>query len=163
MASSKVASQRQVLAKIALSSDQSVDKLSSDSFSRAFAQVSGGEITASVEKIYRGGELFPETLCAPAEIGDITLTEFVEYEEDDSSDTALYTRMQALRQHVGRVYFDITVAIYNCDIAEPGSERFYSRALLVGLTEADGDASSGAPATYALTFSVSTVGPKTSA
>ena len=36
-----------------------------------FAQVSGGEITASVEKIYEGGAKRPTVLCAPAEIGDI--------------------------------------------------------------------------------------------
>ena len=39
-----------------------------------FAQVSGGEITASVEKIYEGGKSRPTVLCAPAEIGDITVT-----------------------------------------------------------------------------------------
>ena len=39
-----------------------------------FAQVSGGEITASVEKIYEGGKSRPTVLCAPSEIGDITLT-----------------------------------------------------------------------------------------
>ena len=150
----KLASQRQVLAKIALTAGQDITGLSADAFNSAFAQVSGGEITASVEKIYRGGELFPETLCAPAEIGDITLTDFMEY---DTADSGLYENMNILRQHVGRIYFDITVSVYNCDIREPGSSRFYSRALLVGLTEADGDSSSGAPATYALTFSVSTV------
>lgn len=150
----KLASQRQVLAKIALTAGQDIVGLSADAFNSAFAQVSGGEITASVEKIYRGGELFPETLCAPAEIGDITLTDFMEY---DTTDSNLYENMNILRQYVGRIYFDITVAVYNCDIREPGSARFYSRALLVGLTEADGDSSSGAPATYALTFSVSTV------
>jgi len=155
----KFASQRQVLGKISLSSGQEINGLSPTSFSSAFAQVSGGEITASVEKIYRGQSNFPETLCAPAEIGDITLTDFMEY---DTSDSDLYENMQILRQYVGRVYFDITVSIYNCDLEVPGAARFYSRALLVGLTEADGDASSGAPATYALTFSVSTVGPVSS-
>jgi hypothetical protein len=37
-----------------------------------FAQVSGGEITAAVEKVYAGGDQFPTVLCAPYEIGDIT-------------------------------------------------------------------------------------------
>ena len=150
----KFASQRQVLAKIALADGQTVTGLSATSFAEAFAQVSGGEITASVEKIYRGGSTFPETLCAPAEIGDITLTDFVEV---DSSTTAFYEHMQILRQYVGRIYFDLTISIYDCDLITPGSSRFYSKCLLVGLTEADGDASSGAPATFALTFSVSTI------
>ena len=150
----KFAAQRQVLATIALSTGQTITGLTSSSFSEAFAQVSGGEITASVEKIYRGGSTFPETLCAPSEIGDITLTDFVEYAD---SSTDFYSKMQILRQHVGRLYFDVSIKIYDCDLAVPGSERFYSKALLVGLTEADGDASSGAPATFALTFSISTI------
>jgi hypothetical protein len=152
----KFAAQRQVLAKIALSSGQTVTGLTTTSFNEQFAQVSGGEITASVEKIYRGGSTFPETLCAPSEIGDITLTDFVEYE---NTSTGFYSKMQTLRQYVGRIYFDISVKIYDCDLAVPGSERLYTRALLVGLTEADGDASSGAPATFALTFSISTISP----
>lgn len=148
----KLASQRQVLASITKASGQDGIELSTEAFANVFAQVSGGEITAAVEKVYRGGQLFPETLCAPAEIGDITLTDFVEYGNDDFA-----SDIETLRQYVGRVYFDITVAVYDCDIAVPGSTRFYSKALLVGLTEADGDASSGAPATYAMTFSISTV------
>lgn len=154
----KLASQRQVLAKIKLSDGQSTIGIADSVFSDAFAQVSGGEITAAVEKVYRGGQMFPETLCAPAEIGDITLTDFV-----DIASTDFISAIQTLRQYVGRVYFDITVAVYNCDLAEPGSERFYSRALLVGLTEADGDSSSGAPATYAMTFSISSVAAPTTA
>ena len=120
-----------------------------------FAQVSGGEITASVEKIYVGKSLFPQTICAPAEIGDITLTNFTAGSADFRG------VMQKLRQIVGRVYFDITVAVYDCDLSIPGADRFYSNALLTGLTESDGDASSGSPATYAMTFSISTVGVPT--
>lgn len=148
----KIAAQRQILASIKLSDDQKVTSLSATAFEgKKFAQVSGGEITAAVEKVYRGGSLFPETLCAPAEIGDITLTDF------SQDDNTLNGDIQALRQYVGRVYFDITVGQYDCDIQTPGTSRFYSRALLVGMTESDGDASSGAPATFAMTFSISTV------
>jgi hypothetical protein len=132
--------------------------LSSAPFADAFAQVSGGEITAAVEKVYRGGVLFPETLCAPAEIGDITLTDFV-----DTGSATFDDDVQKLRQLVGRVYFNITVTTFDCDLAVAGSSRYYDRALLVGLTEADGDSSSGAPATFAMTFSVSTVGVPTTA
>lgn len=152
MTTKKLASQRQVLGKISLTAGQTEINLSTSAFADVFAQVSGGEITASVEKVYRGGQLFPETLCAPAEIGDITLTDFVQYGSADFT-----SDIEKLRQYVGRVYFDITVSVYNCDIALPGSSRYYSKALLVGLTEADGDASSGAPATFAMTFSISTV------
>lgn len=116
-----------------------------------FAQVSGGEITAAVEKIYNGGDLFPEVLCAPSEIGDITLTGYV------SQNVAFLNKFQSLRQTVGRARYSIDVVVFDCDIKEPGSDRTYPNALLVGLTEPDGDASSGSPATFALTFSISTV------
>jgi len=114
-----------------------------------FAQISGGEITASVEKIYLGGSAFPETLCAPAEIGDITLTKH--YSDHER------TLLHQARQVVGRAYYTIKVYDADCDIANYQSERIYANALLVGVTEPDGDSSSGAPATYALTFAISGV------
>lgn len=114
-----------------------------------FSQVSGGEITASVEKVYVGGQQFPEVLCAPAEIGDITVTRHWDTDE--------HSKLQLLRQLVGRTYYNITVTTLDCDLKVPGSDRNYPKALLVGVTEPEGDASSGAPATYALTFSISTV------
>jgi hypothetical protein len=120
-----------------------------------FAQVSGGEITASVEKIYPGGAKFPEVLCAPAEIGDITLT--AHYDDDrvrSETGTGLAEKIKTLRPLVGRVYYDITVNTYDCDIEVKGLDRTYSNCLLVGITEPDGDSSSGAPATFALTFAV---------
>ena len=107
--------------------------------------------SAAVEKIYDGGNIHPEVLCAPSEIGDITVSR---YATDTTEDHNL---LQDVRQLVGRAYYDITVFTLNCDLVEPGSERVYPKALLVGLTEPDGDASSGAPATYSLTFSISSV------
>jgi hypothetical protein len=123
-----------------------------------FAQVSGGEITASVEKIYEGGKKFPTVLCAPAEIGDITLTA---HYDDDTADTAtsigIAKKITDLRQFVGQAYYNVYVKTLDCDIAVKGLDRTYSNCLLVGITEPDGDSSSGAPATFALTFSVQTV------
>lgn len=116
-----------------------------------FMQVSGGEITASVEKVYHGGDLVPDTLCAPSEIGDITVTGYV------STDSAFLSKIQQIRQYVGRIRYNIDVHLFDCDIAVPGADRQYTNALLVGLTEPDGDATSGTPATFALTFSISTV------
>jgi len=117
-----------------------------------FAQVSGGEVTASVEKIYLGGKNFPEVLCAPAEIGDITLTAHF-----DDATGGMDSKLALLRGLVGQAYYNITVSTLDCGIKVTGSSRIYSNSLLVGLTEPDGDASSGAPATFALTFSVQTV------
>jgi len=119
-------------------------------FPKYFATVSGGEISAAVEKVYDGNSTFPEVLCAPSEIGDITVSKFYDPDEDAS-------RLNQLRQLVGMTYYDVKVYTLNCDLKEPGSERVYAKALLVGLTEPDGDASSGAPASYSLTFSISTV------
>jgi hypothetical protein len=123
-----------------------------------FAQVSGGEITASVEKIYEGGAKFPTVLCAPAEIGDITLTaHFDDDNNDDGKAAGIAKKLKDLRPLVGRAYYDITVSTYDCDIKVRGADRVYSSCLLVGITEPDGDSSSGAPTTFALTFSVQSV------
>ena len=65
------------------------------------------------------------------------------------------TIIQGIRTKVGRIYYTIKVYDTNCDLADKQSERVYSKALLVGLSEPEGDASSGAPATIALTFAIS--------
>ena len=119
----------------------------SPALSGYFAQVSGGEITASVEKIYTGGNPFPETLCAPSEVGDITLTKHY--------DVTLSGALKDLRLVVGRAYYEIRIFDTDCDLKNYQSERLYAKALLVGLSEPEGDASSGAPATFALTFAIS--------
>lgn len=142
-----LATQRQVVAKIAPTGAGT----SLPTFPDYFTQVSGGEITASVEKVYHGGDIFPETLCAPAEIGDVTLTGYV------SIDTVFLQKIQSLRQLVGRARYDVNIHLFDCDILVPGADRQYTSALLVGLTEPDGDATSGTPATFAMTFSISTV------
>ena len=121
-----------------------------------FAQVSGGEITASVEKIYEGGKSRPTVLCAPSEIGDITLTA---HYDDDEGTGKLAKVIRDLRQWVGTAFYDITVQNFNCGLSNKKNDRVYKNALLVGLTEPDGDSSSGAPSTFALTFSISDVSP----
>lgn len=125
-----------------------------------FAQVSGGEITASVEKIYEGGKSRPTVLCAPSEIGDITLTA---HYDDAETEGALAPTIRSLRQYVGTAFYDITVQTFNCGLTSKANDRVYKNALLVGLTEPDGDSSSGAPSTFALTFSISDVSVPTTA
>tara|TARA_R100000278_G_C5441482_1_gene153877 strand:+ start:204 stop:653 length:450 start_codon:yes stop_codon:yes gene_type:complete len=144
------ATQRQIVAEIAPVQDVP-GHIPGPSFPKYFATVSGGEISAAVEKVYDGNSTFPEVLCAPAEIGDITVSKFYDPDDDGS-------KLNSLRQLVGMTYYDINIYTLNCELKEPGSERTYAKALLVGLTEPDGDAASGAPAAYSLTFSVSTVG-----
>ena len=144
------ATQRQIVATITPVNQTGHSTGPSFGAARYFSTVSGGEISASVEKVYDGGSLFPQTLCAPAEIGDITLTMFYDPDEDGEE-------LSKLRQLVGQVYYDVSVFTLDCDLKVPDTERVYAKALLVGLTEPDGDASSGAPAQFSLTFSASTV------
>lgn len=138
-------SQRQVLARLI-----NADGIGPDFGNTPFAQVSGGEITASVEKVYDGGQLFPEVLCAPLEVGDVTVTRHYDPERDGPA-------LRAIRTLVGRTYYNIQVDDYDCDLRVPGTARVYSRALLVSLTEPEGDSSSGAPAVFSLTFSIASV------
>lgn len=142
------ASQRQIVAEIR--PVKRAGHATGPRFNGKFASVSGGEITASVEKVYDGGALFPEVLCAPSEVGDITVTRHFDADRDGPA-------LKKLRQQVGQVYYDIFVYTLNCDLKETGSERTYAEALVVGLSEPEGDSSSGAPATYSVTFSIAAV------
>lgn len=145
-------SQRQVLADIA-----PVNSTHPKWEGFRFAQVSGGEITASVEKIYEGGAKFPTVLCAPFEIGDITLTAHYDDDRIQSDGAAgLANKIARIRSLVGQAYYNINIKTYNCDIEVIGTDRVYPSALLVGLTEPEGD-SSGAPATFSMTFAIQNV------
>jgi hypothetical protein len=159
MASSKV-SARQIVATITPKAGTSSPKWTDF----RFPQVSGGEITASVEKVYDGGSMFPSLLCAPAEIGDISLTAYYDDSADDGltdDGSNIAAKINVLRQRVGRAFYDIDISVYDCDIQVKGSDRQYTNALLVALSEPDGDASSGAPAMFSMTFSVQNVSTPT--
>lgn len=123
-------------------------------FADYFAQVSGGEVTAAVEKVYDGGALFPEVLTGPPEIGDVTITRHYDADRDGPA-------LRLLRNKVGQVHYDLTVYDLNCDLKVYGTERVYPKALLVGLSEPEGDSSSGAPTTFSMTFSISQVSGQT--
>jgi hypothetical protein len=146
-------SQRQVVAEIQPAVRMAGNRRG-PGFKGYFAQVSGGEITSNVEKVYDGGARFPEALCAPAEIGDITVTRHYDADRDGE-------QLKLLRQQVGQVYYDVTIYDLNCDLKVYGTERVYPLGLLIGITEPEGDSSSGAPATFSLTFSISEVSGKT--
>jgi hypothetical protein len=89
-----------------------------------FAQVSGGEVTAAVEKVYDGGQRFPETLCAPADIGDITVTRHYEIDRDG-------TKLNVLRPLVGQAYYNVVITELDCDLKVAGTQRTYTEALCV--------------------------------
>lgn len=114
-----------------------------------FAQVSGGEIQASVEKVYDGGATFPDVLPAPIEVGDVTVTRH--YDPDDDAPVISF-----YRQAVGKQRFRVDVYTLDADGAITGKVRKYENCLLVNITEPEGDSSSGGPATYSLTFAVGT-------
>jgi len=117
---------------------------------RYFAQVNGGEIQSSVEKVYDGGSTFPEVLPAPIEVGDLTVTRHY----DPDTDGAL---LEYYRPKVGKARFDVNVYTLDADQNKIGFTRQYPNALLVNITDPDGDSSAGGPATFSLTFAVSTV------
>lgn len=146
-------SQRQVIAKItaldkngaALASDKQFYKDGRE----YFAQVSGGEIQASVEKVYDGGATFPDVLPAPIEVGDVTVTRHY----DPLDDARIISHY---RQLVGKAPFRIEVFTQDADGATVGKTRKYEKCILVNITEPEGDSSSGGAATYSLTFAVGT-------
>lgn len=115
-----------------------------------FAQVNGGEVQASVEKVYDGGSTFPEVLPAPIEVGDLTVTRHFDTESDGPP-------LEYYRPLVGKARFDINVYTLDADNVPIGKTRLYRNVLLVNLTDPEGDSSAGGPATFSLTFAVSTV------
>jgi hypothetical protein len=144
-------SQRQIVAQVKPSQQQINSTVTPPDFTassrRYFAQVSGGEVQASVEKVYDGGSSFPEALPAPIEVGDVTVTRHYDPEIDES----LIARARGL---VGKARYDIYIFTIDADNQVlRGRTRVYPNALLVNITEPEGDSSSGGPATFAMTFS----------
>ena len=145
-------SQRQVVAKVIPITGKNGDDETTNTFTSTnrayFSQVSGGEIQASVEKVYDGGQTFPEVLPSVIEVGDVTVTRHYD-PTDDAATISHY------RDKVGKKYFRIEVLTLDEDGNQTGYTRKYENCILVNITEPDGDASSGGPATFSLTFSVS--------
>lgn len=144
-------SQRQVVAAVKPAQTQASASIVPPDFTasarRYFAQVSGGEVQASVEKVYDGGSTFPEALPAPIEVGDVTVTRHYDPEIDE-------ILISTARTIVGKARYDISIFTLDADNQIlRGRTRVYPNALLVNITEPEGDSSSGGPATYSLTFS----------
>ena len=111
-----------------------------------FAQVTGGEVQASVEKVYDGGKYSPEVLPAPIEVGDITVTRH--YDPGSDGDA-----IKAARLVVGKARYNVNIYTLDGDLnIIQGRTRIYQNALLVSITEPEGDSSSGGPATFSLVF-----------
>lgn len=154
-------SQRQIVAKVLAHRDANgnvapgamdwTDGLTAEGHPRHyFAQVNGGEVQASVEKVYDGGSTFPEVLPAPIEVGDLTVTRHFDTDSDGP-------QIEYYRSLVGKARFDVNVYTLDADNVPIGRTRLYRNVLLVNLTDPEGDSSAGGPATFSLTFAVSTV------
>jgi hypothetical protein len=145
-------SQRQVVAKVTSLTGPSGTAETANQFSSTtrpyFSQVSGGEVQASVEKVYDGGSTFPEVLPSVIEVGDVTVTRHYD-PIDDAPTISIY------RNLVGKKYFKVEILTLDADNNQIGYTRQYENCILVNITEPDGDASSGGPATFSLTFAVS--------
>lgn len=116
-------SQRQVVAKVIPITGKNGDDETTNTFTSTnrayFSQVSGGEIQASVEKVYDGGQTFPEVLPSVIEVGDVTVTRHYD-PTDDAATISHY------RDKVGKKYFRIEVLTLDADgtrPATPGSTR----------------------------------------
>lgn len=146
-------SQRQVVAKVIALNAAGAALADNKQFSSVnrpyFAQVSGGEIQASVEKVYDGGATFPDVLPAPIEVGDVTVTRH--YDPDEDAEIISQYRIQ-----VGKQRFRVEVFTLDADGAVVGKTRKYEKCILVNITEPEGDSSSGGAATFSLTFAVGT-------
>jgi len=153
-------SQRQVVAKVISLTGMGGTAETLNQFSSTtrpyFSQVSGGEVQASVEKVYDGGSTFPEVLPSVIEVGDVTVTRHY----DPSVDAPL---ISTYRNKVGKKYFRVEIITLDADGVQTGYTRKYENCILVNITEPDGDASSGGPATFSLTFAVSSSTDSTSA
>lgn len=116
-----------------------------------FAQVTGGEVQASVEKVYDGGSYSPQVLPAPIEVGDITVTRHYDPVTDGPA-------INQARPLVGKARYDVNVYTLDGDLnIIRGMTRVYNNALLVSITEPEGDSSSGGPATFSLVFACENV------
>lgn len=148
-------SQRQIVASVVPSATQLNTAVAPPDFTtgsrKYFAQVSGGEVQASVEKVYDGGSSTPEVLPAPIEVGDVTVTRHY----DPDIDGPLVNRARPI---VGKARYDVVVYTLDADNQIiRGRTRVYPRALLVNVSEPEGDSSSGGPATFSMTFSCENV------
>jgi hypothetical protein len=115
-----------------------------------FAMVAGANITAANEKVFDGGSLFPDILCAPSEIDNLTVTR----DYDPESDGEL---LKKFRHQVGSARFRVAVFTLNCDLKVPSSERVYDNTLLVSIAEPEGDSGSGKAAKFSLVFAIGAV------
>lgn len=115
-----------------------------------FSQITGGAVTAATSKVFDGGAKFPDVVSGSRDVADVTVTRPYTPDVDEPI-------LAKLRPVVGAARADVVVQACDADLVPVGRPRTYAQALLTGITEPDGDASSGTPATYSLVWTVGTV------
>ena len=117
-----------------------------------FMMKSGGGITAESTKIFPGGSTVPVILTGHREVENITVSRTFLTGRDD-------VLLKEWRPKVGQQETSITIQMVDQDMnpIAPVPTYTYSGCVLVGITEADVDSSSGEPATIELEFAVADV------
>ena len=112
-----------------------------------FATKEGGEIEAEASKVWDGGSLKPETVTAPAETGNITVSK--PYRPATHGPL-----LKRLARQVG--VYRTTVSVWDTDpqLGPIGQPVVYADAVLVRLMRPEYDASSSDPGTFELEFAV---------
>lgn len=116
-----------------------------------FATKAGGDTTSDATDVYDGGSLTPEKLASPPTTDDITIGRPF----DPIRDRPVLRRLRPL---VGRWRTTVSVQDTDANLVSLGAPTVYANALLIGVTEPEGDASSGDAAMFELAFAVESVG-----
>lgn len=103
-----------------------------------WATRTGGETTSDTTPVWDGGELYPDILAAPPQVGNVTISRPV----DDDRDL---TELKRLRKLVGKLRTTVTEQPTDGDLFPIGDPTVYPGALLVRAAGGDYDAASGDP------------------
>lgn len=115
-----------------------------------FASKSGGATTSEVADVWDGGALLPEKLASPPHTENITCRRPYDPDRDQAV-------IRQLRPVVGRLRTTVSMQPTDADLVARGPVQVYANALLVGLTDPEVDASSGAAAMLELVFGIESV------
>jgi hypothetical protein len=123
-----------------------------DGFEGWFATREGGERTAETSKVRDGGDLRQETVAAPAETSNITVSK--PYRPGRHAE-----KLRLLDLATGN--WRTTLSVYDTDeqLRATGRPRVYADALLVRVKWPDGDSNSSDPSSFELEFAVNGLAP----
>lgn len=149
MAPTTKAAQRQFL--VTMTPVAAPDGKLGPTISGYFANKSGGEMEATISKVFDGGSLTPSVLPGVATVGDLTISRPYDPTVDQ-------TQLAQLRQYVGRLYYNISVQPTDVDFNVLGTPDVYF-GILSKVTPPTVNAGSSDAAVVEYVFSISTVSP----